>query len=103
MSVLHIQFPIYIFNILKAFYTWAFTVMATNFPKYLSDVLHIPLKKVSIYTAVPRFIGIIVSIFSGFLSDWMYSKRKISLTKVRKIFVVLGKCDQMETNSTVQV
>lgn len=73
---------------------WAFTVMSVNFPKYLSDVLHIPIKKVSIYTSVPRFINIIVSIFSGFVSDWMYSKRKIRLTTVRKIFVVLGKNDQ---------
>lgn len=75
---------------------WAFTVMSVNFPKYLSDVLHIPINKVSFYTSIPRFISIAVAIFSGFISDWMYSKRKINLTTVRKIFVVLGKNDQYQ-------
>lgn len=70
---------------------WAFTIVNTNFPKYMNDVLHISLKKNSLYTSVPRFVNIVLSIFSGFMSDWLHSKRKVSLTTVRKIFA--GLCE----------
>lgn len=38
-----------------------------------------------------RVTGFFVSIFTGILSDWMHVKRNVSLTNVRKIFIVLGK------------
>lgn len=69
-----------------------FVVYALNlgFPKYLNDVLHIPVEKNSIYTSLPRMTNIFVSIFAGFMSDWLHTKCKMRLTTVRKTFCVLG-------------
>lgn len=66
-----------------------------GFPKYINDVLHISIEKNSSYAAWSRFLHTTTIILSGFISDWMFTKRKISLTGVRKTFVVLGMCYQM--------
>lgn len=69
---------------------WAYTAISTNFPKYMNDVLHIPLEKTSVYSTIPRIASIFLSIFAGCASDWMYTKRNIGLTTIRKIFAALG-------------
>lgn len=73
------------------------TSYAVNLPKYLNDVLHVPIQKNAVYSALPRIINIGVSIFSGFISDWMHVKRGIGLTTIRKIFAALCMCTQFLT------
>lgn len=77
---------------------WSYTVITTNTPKYLNDVLHTPIEKTSVYMTIPRVISIFLSISAGFINDWMYTKWKINLTNIRKTFALLG----MKRNKTNQ-
>lgn len=65
---------------------WAFYVVSMDLPKYLNDILHIPIQKNAIYSSIPRIASIFVSILTGFISDWMHTNRGDSLTNIRKIF-----------------
>lgn len=38
---------------------------------------------------MPRIASVFVSIFTGFISDWMHEKRDVSLTTIRKSFAAL--------------
>lgn len=76
---------------MQAFHTWVTYIMGIGFPKYINDVLHLSIQKNSIYSSIPRIINMFVSIFAGFMSDWLYSTRKISLTNIRKTFVAVGR------------
>lgn len=74
---------------LQGLYSWAFYVVNTDLPKYMNDVLHIPIQKNAVYSSVPRIANTLVSLVTGFISDWMHETRKISITTVRKTFAAL--------------
>ncbi|XP_031631986.1 sialin-like [Contarinia nasturtii] len=69
---------------------WMFNINNANLPKYMNDVLHISITKNAITSSVPKVAKLIIALFAGFLSDWMLEKKGISITKIRKIFVVLA-------------
>lgn len=66
-------------------------VISTDLPKYINDVLHVPLLKNGIFSSLPSVAGIFASVSTGWLCDWMIGKKNISVTMTRKIFVFLGK------------
>lgn len=78
-----------IFFHVQGLYSWAFSVINTDFSKYINDVLHVPIQMNAIYSSVPRIASVFVSIFTGFISDWMHEKRDVSLTTIRKTFAAL--------------
>ncbi|XP_055326919.1 putative inorganic phosphate cotransporter [Sitodiplosis mosellana] len=82
--------PVIALLVCSGLYSWAYYVVNSDLPKYLNDVLHIPIQKNAVYSSVPRIANIFVSIFSGFISDWMYVHRGVSLTNIRKIFAALS-------------
>lgn len=61
-------------------------------PKYLSNVLHLPVEEVGLYTAIPYLLMWIVSLMSGFVSDFLIVRNYLSITKARKVFTALGEC-----------
>lgn len=82
--------PVIILAIASSFYSWSFNVVNTDLPKYMNDVLHISIRKNAVYSSLPKILSILISLCTGFLSDWML--KKWSLTKIRKLFAALGKC-----------
>lgn len=55
----------------------------------MNDVLHISIQKNAVYSSIPRIANIIVSLITGFVSDWMHVHGGLSLTTVRKTFAAL--------------
>jgi MFS transporter, ACS family, solute carrier family 17 (sodium-dependent inorganic phosphate cotransporter), other len=49
-------------------------------------------KKNGLYSSLPYLVMWIVSIFSGYLADWILDKNKVSVTCVRKVFTTIGNC-----------
>ncbi|XP_031629153.1 putative inorganic phosphate cotransporter isoform X2 [Contarinia nasturtii] len=82
--------PVIALLISSGLYSWAFYVVNTDLPKYLNDVLHIPIEKNAVYSSIPRIANIGVSVLTGFISDWMHEKRGVDVTTVRKIFAALS-------------
>ncbi|XP_031629149.1 sialin-like [Contarinia nasturtii] len=81
--------PVWALILSTALYSWSFSIINTDLPKYLNDVLHVSIDKNGIYSSVPKILSIIVSTGSGIVSDLLLSKYHIDRTLVRKIFVVL--------------
>lgn len=64
--------------------------MVTDLPKYMNDVLRFSIKQNGFYSALPYVFMWIVSISTGFLSDWLHVKKYLSLTNNRKVFTAVG-------------
>lgn len=82
--------------------------MVTDLPKYMSDVLRFSIQENGLYTSLPYLIMWIVSVTTGFLSDWLSVKKYLSITNCRKVFTGVGKlkipfilreCINLMTNS----
>lgn len=69
---------------------WGFFIMVTDLPKYMSDVLRFAIKENGIYSSLPYAVMWIVSIATGFLSDWLISNRKMTITNGRKVFTAIA-------------
>lgn len=65
--------------------------MVTDLPKYMSDVLRFSIKDNGIYSSLPYLFMWVVSILTGFLSDWLIVKKYLGITNARKVFTGVGK------------
>lgn len=65
--------------------------MVTDLPKYMNDVLRFPLSQNGLYSALPYLFMWIVSVSTGFLSDWLIVKEYLNITNARKVFTAVGK------------
>ena len=65
---------------------WGFFIMVTDLPKYMSDVLRFNIKDLGFYASLPYAMMWIVSITTGFLSDWLISTGRMTITAGRKWF-----------------
>lgn len=83
--------PVIILAVARCFNSWVLNITQYDLPKYMNDVLHISIKKNALYSSLPKIANIFVILFAGFLSDWMFQKRGLSLTKVRRIFIAVCK------------
>jgi ACS family sodium-dependent inorganic phosphate cotransporter len=69
---------------------FGFFIMATDLPKYMSDVLRFPIKQNGLYSSLPYLAMWLVSIGLGFVSDWMISNKYINITNSRKLWTTVG-------------
>lgn len=69
---------------------WGFYIMVTDLPKYMNDVLHFSIKDNGIYSSAPYFVMWVVSVSTGFLSDFLIVRKFISITTARKVFTGVG-------------
>lgn len=65
---------------------FGYFIMVTDLPKYMSDVLKFSIKENGLYSSLPYALMWIVSLSSGFLSDYLLAKGVISVTNSRKLF-----------------
>lgn len=65
--------------------------MVTDLPKYMNDVLRFSLSANGLYSALPYLFMWIVSVSTGFLSDWLIVKNYLNITNARKVFTAVGK------------
>lgn len=69
---------------------WVFYIISSYLPKYLSNVLHLPVKEVGLYSGITYLSMWIVSLVSGFISDFLIVRNYLSITNARKVFTTLG-------------
>lgn len=65
---------------------WGFYIMVTDLPKYMSDVMRFSISANGLLTSLPYLVMWIVSVTTGFLSDWLTKKNLLSITNCRKWF-----------------
>lgn len=69
---------------------WGFYVMVSDLPKYMSDVLRFSIKDNGLYSSLPYLLMWIVSVSTGFLSDFLIVRHFVTITGARKIFTAVG-------------
>lgn len=85
------SWPIWALVIAQIGHDWGFFTMVTDLPKYMKDVLHFNVKQNGVWSSVPYIFMWIISMSSGWLCDWLISRKSLSLTKARKTFTTIGK------------
>lgn len=69
---------------------WGFYIMVTDLPKYMADVLRLSISSNGLFSALPYFFMWVVSVSTGFLSDWLTVKNHLSITNCRKVFTAVA-------------
>ncbi|KAG4078473.1 hypothetical protein HA402_009185 [Bradysia odoriphaga] len=69
---------------------WGFYVMVTDLPKYMADVLRFSISENGLYSSLPYLLMWIVSISTGFLSDFLIVRNYLSITNARKVFTAVA-------------
>ena len=57
----------------------------------MSDVLRFAIKQNGLYSSLPYACMWVVSIATGFLSDWLITNKHVTITNARKLFTTIGK------------
>jgi ACS family glucarate transporter-like MFS transporter len=62
----------------------------TWLPTYLVKERHMGLIEMGFMASLPLVVSMVVEVFSGWLSDRVYRSGKLSLTAIRKLFLIVG-------------
>lgn len=65
--------------------------MVSDLPKYMSEVLQFSIKDNGIYSSLPYLVMWIVSVSTGWLSDFLIVRNCITITGARKWFTAIGR------------
>lgn len=60
----------------------------------MKEVLGFSVRDIGFYLSLPHVLKLIVSLSSGFFSDYLISKEYLTTTQARKFFAALGKTVQ---------
>ncbi|KAI0237934.1 Sialin [Lamellibrachia satsuma] len=71
-------------------YSWQFYMMLAFMPMYMEEVLKFDISQNGMVCAMPYAINWAMMIMSGYVADYMRSKKILSTASVRKLFNVLG-------------
>lgn len=66
-----------------------YVLEAMDLPKYMKEIVGFSVRDIGFYSSATSLLGWTVSIFSGFLSDFLISKKYFSIVQARKFFTVL--------------
>ncbi|KAG5892098.1 hypothetical protein JTB14_008069 [Gonioctena quinquepunctata] len=69
---------------------WGVFTLLTELPKYMRGVLDFNLNTTGFISGLPYLTMAIMSVLSGQLADWLFSKKSLNRTKIRKIFTCSG-------------
>lgn len=67
--------------------------MVSDLPKYMSEVLQFSIKANGIWSSLPYLVMWIVSVSTGFLSDFLIVRNCVTITGARKWFTAIGEFD----------
>ncbi|XP_030383667.1 putative inorganic phosphate cotransporter [Scaptodrosophila lebanonensis] len=69
---------------------WGFYIMVTDLPKYMSDVMQFSITANGLYSSLPYVMMWIVSIGSGFVGDYLITRKIMNTTNTRKVMTGLA-------------
>jgi len=70
-------------------YDYVWFLYLTWLPAYLKEGRAFSSQEMAVFSSVPYIIGLIISMFSGILSDW-FVRRGYNEVRVRKCFIITG-------------
>lgn len=80
----------------QVFADWSYYIVSVTLPKYMNDVLHFSILDIGTYNSIPWITRISISYVFGFAIDRLIACGRISVTRARKLAVLLGKDSSIE-------
>ncbi|GJQ72221.1 hypothetical protein Trydic_g3312 [Trypoxylus dichotomus] len=71
-------------------HSWLIFFLATNMPKYYSDVLKFDIKQNTMVSSLPYILQWVASVLSGKAGDWMIKKKGYSVVFIRKSYTTVA-------------
>ena len=65
---------------------WGYTTLITQLPSYLDEVLHFNLQNSALLSSLPYMVYTVLVFIAGFLADWIFKRKLLSVTQIRKYF-----------------
>lgn len=84
--------PVWALMVGQIGHDWQHLMMMVDLPKYMNDILHYPILTNGLLSSMPYMTMWLVSIGSGFFSEWLIIKGHLSITFTRKLFTTIGEC-----------
>uniref|UniRef100_A0A6P7F7L5 Inorganic phosphate cotransporter n=1 Tax=Diabrotica virgifera virgifera TaxID=50390 RepID=A0A6P7F7L5_DIAVI len=69
---------------------WGFFTLLTDLPTYMSDVLKFSIVDNGIWNSIPYLVMWICSMFSGWLCDFLITRKYLKITFARKLFTIIS-------------
>ncbi|KAJ8669762.1 hypothetical protein QAD02_001021 [Eretmocerus hayati] len=82
--------PVWALIIIMTGITWAFTIISTDMPKYMSGVLKFSSEDTGYFTSIPYVSMWIFTLIASFASDFLITTEKMSITHIRMIGITLS-------------
>lgn len=71
-------------------HTWGLYIVLNFLPKFLKEVLHVDVKKNGHIASLPYLLMWIVTVFTGFLSDYLIKRKCLGITFSRKLYTTIS-------------
>ena len=81
--------PVYMMIAAQVGHDWAFYIMVTDLPKYLNDVLQIPIMQNAVFSSMPFAMMLFMSVISSIIADVLII-HGVPVTPIRKILTLLA-------------
>jgi ACS family sodium-dependent inorganic phosphate cotransporter-like MFS transporter 5 len=81
-------------------HAWGVILFLTNAPTYMKEVLKFDIKSNGSLLSIPYISCLVAMISSGFISDTLIKRFRISPCKVRKLFNCIGKKEINRSNNS---
>ncbi|XP_070504440.1 sialin-like [Chironomus tepperi] len=78
--------PLWAIIVAHTSYMWGYTTLVTQLPSYLDEVLHFNLKDSALLSSLPYMVYTVLVFIAGFLADWIFKRKFLSVTQIRKYF-----------------
>ncbi|XP_064597743.1 sialin-like [Liolophura sinensis] len=82
--------PVIALNITTLCGAWGFYTVLTCIPTYMKEILKLDMTQNGLISALPYAVNFVVSVFSGYLADFLRKKQIFSTTSTRKLLSALG-------------
>lgn len=78
--------PLWAIIVAHTSYMWGYTTLITQLPSYLDEVLHFDLKDSALLSSLPYMVYTVLVFIAGFLADWIFKRKYLTVTQIRKYF-----------------
>ncbi|KAL4223030.1 hypothetical protein ACF0H5_016508 [Mactra antiquata] len=82
--------PIYIAYIAHICDTWTYYMLLTCLPQFVEEVLKFNIQSNGLFSCLPSITMMIGIMFAGVTTDYLSSKSQLSITTIRKIYLITG-------------
>lgn len=95
--------PVWAMIIAEIGHDWGFYVVAIDLPKYLADVVFVPIQNNGFYSSLPFFSRWLFGVISGVACDYAIEKNYWTVLNARKWLTGIGESNTLDTLTVILI